>query len=70
MWICLFNLLLCASRDGNLAHGCPSGPRGYVKAVMCSHSRVRVPLRAFFFFEPIVSTKQQSDRLILVAARQ
>ena len=30
-------------------HGCPSGPRGYVKAVMCSHSRVRVPLRAFFF---------------------
>ena len=29
-------------------HGCPSGPRGYVKAVMCSHSRVRVPLRAFF----------------------
>ena len=28
-------------------HGCPSGPRGYVKAVMCSHSRVRVPLRAF-----------------------
>ena len=31
-------------------HGCPSGPRGYVKAVMCSHSRVRVPLRAFFVF--------------------
>ena len=30
-------------------HGCPSGPRGYVKAVMCSHSRVRVPLRAFLF---------------------
>ena len=28
-------------------HGCPSGPRGYVKAVMCSHSWVRVPLRAF-----------------------
>ena len=32
----------------NSEHGCPSGPRGYVKAVMCSHSRVRVPLRAFF----------------------
>ena len=34
-----------------IKHGCPSGPRGYVKAVMCSHSRVRVPLRAFFLFE-------------------
>ena len=48
-----YNCTACKSRIGLAGtrnkHGCPSGPRGYVKAVMCSHSRVRVPLRAFFY---------------------
>ena len=51
IWISviLLSLLDKFHRKENNKHGCPSGPRGYVKAVMCSHSRVRVPLRAFFF---------------------
>ena len=47
--ICLFVILIYLLFKLSSVHGCPSGPRGYVKAVMCSHSRVRVPLRAFSF---------------------
>ena len=51
----------CWNRE-RAKHGCPSGPRGYVKAVMCSHSRVRVPLRAFFFPSRTITDKlQQTD---------
>ena len=56
-------LLIRSSFEASVKHGCPSGPRGYVKAVMCSHSRVRVPLRAFFFSTNTPAVRKQEISL-------
>ena len=42
---------------------CPSGPRGHVQVVMCSHSWVRIPQHAtILFFSFLIFVDQSSTR--------